>query len=535
MDAHALIPMSNRMESSTKSSPWKPSWTVPQGAMHALPGLPPPPGQPHVVAFPMVTPKRLTQLSANTARLLAAFGLGGGVQRSLVVTSLPPGLELTPPVVVLLTGPSGSGKSQTIRPILDALGCDQAPDPPRIDQDRPIIEWIGDTPEDAARRLAMVGLTDAYTWCRLPSELSVGQRARLEVAAALREQPPVLVCDEWLAHLDRITARAVAWATGRALRKTGQQAIIVTSHTDLATDLQPDVHLKIGWSPEPAVEYHTAGARSCTLIDELRYRRGDARDWKALKHLHYAAGDPATVHSYHVLAHPMIDHPACVALMSYPDLHSAARNLATDDAYRIMGDRRTAQRLNREVLKLSRIVVAPELRGCGVASLMIENLAARLNIRYIECVTAMGRWTSFLTRCGFREVPQSSAPAEAALLDFARRHRVPDHVVLDPPLFAQWAGQQSVRVARECRRLVWRYYHHFVLHRRTRSAPPKRIPGPDDPGWNEAWEVVCRRIHDRPAYYILGPIDQMTGLPEDPPHADAGAATNTPENSAQVV
>lgn len=417
--------------------------------------------------------------------------------------------------MILITGPSGSGKSQSLPHVCEAIGADPDWLPPHILDDRPILDALPGDPADAARVYSAVGLADAYTWARRRSELSVGQQARLTLAASLATHSGPLVVDEWLANLDRTTARAVAWATGRLLRKQRRSAVLVTAHDDLAADLAPDLEIRVGWSPEPQLLPRSADAHRCTVHDELRYRAGTVRDWHELRHLHYAAGDPATAQSYHAIEHIHDGRLAAVAILSYPDLHSAARNLATDDAYKIQGSRTAAQRLNREVLKLSRIVVAPELRGIGLAASLVQEIAARTNATWLECSTAMGRYSGFLTRIGFHEVPQTAAPVEAELRDWATRARVPATVPLDPAGFNAWLDAQSVRVRRAGRRLVWRFYHHFVLHRRTRSSPPRRIPGPNDPRWPEAFEVVARNLAERPTYYILGPLDPMTGTPSE--------------------
>jgi len=431
-----------------------------------------------------------------------------------IVPAIP---ELMPHHIVLMTGASGCGKSQSIPPIACSLGSPDQPPPWPWPVDKPILDACGVEPKAAARLLGRVGLADAFTWARSYSELSVGQQARADLAMAIAHGPQVVVIDEWLANLDRMTARAVAWSTAKELRRSGMGALFVTAHEDLVEDLSPDLHIRIGWSPEPDIRWRQGMMPECSILGELRYRSGTARDWARLKALHYAAGDPATVHSYHVLEWPGSGEPAAVAILSYPDLHSAARNLATDDAYRISGDRRSAQRMNREVRKLSRIVVTPELRGVGVAGRLIEHVMAESDARYIECSTAMGPYTGFLQRLGFREIPQTSGPAEARLLDWAVQQDAPADAPLDPEGFASWIDSLSVRKAREGRRLVWLYYQHFVLHRRTKCRPPKRIPGPSDPRWPEAFDVAARRLRGRPEYYIIGPIDRMTGRPEDEP------------------
>lgn len=377
----------------------------------------------------------------------------------------------------------------------------------------PLIEQWQIPPEVAVKRLTEVGLSDPFTWCRTPDELSDGQRARFRLCWMLHSTDGPLIIDEYLATLDRITARAVAWATQKALRKRGRGAILVTSHDDLIDDVAPDLLIRVGWSPDLQISYADARPPTSSIHADISYRRGDANDWHQLRHMHYAAGDPATVHSYHVLECVDMDTPAAVAVISFPDLHSAARNLATDDAYRIGGDRIRAQRLNREVLKLSRIVVTPELRGCGLASRLVAEVWDSLQARYLECVTAMGPYSRWLEHSGFREIPQTAAKIEAELMDWSSRTQIPARVSLDADELQEHIDGLSVRKARTGRRLVWCYYHHFVLHRRTRSPRPKVIPGPKDPRWPEAFDVVARRLHGRPQYWMIGPRDDVTGQP----------------------
>jgi GNAT superfamily N-acetyltransferase len=359
-----------------------------------------------------------------------------------------------------------------------------------------------------------VGLADAFTWARSYDELSDGQRARFDLAWLIFQQADLICIDEWLAKLDRITARAVAWTTQRALRSFGVAAILVTSHDDLLHDLSPDVHIKMGWTDEPAVDYAVAGRPTSTLLADITYERGTAADWAQLKHLHYAAGDPATCHSYHVLRHPDLAQPAAVALLSYPDLHSAGRNHATRDAYLLGQDKSAITRLNREVLKLSRIVVTPELRGIGLARMLITNIIANVGVRWIECVTAMGRYSGFLGSIGFTNIPQAAGPEEGELLDFCEAENMPAHAALVAEDFLTWLDSLPVRRRRRGRRLVWLYYHHFVLHRRNHKQKPGCIPGRNDPRWPAAADLVTRRVHERPSYWIIGPIDPLTGVPD---------------------
>jgi hypothetical protein len=110
---------------------------------------------------------------------------------------------------------------------------------------------------------------------------------------------------------------------------------------------------------------------------------------------------------------------------------------------------------------------------------------------------------------------------EAALVDWAAQERPPPMAHLDGTALLQWIDTLSVRRKRKGRRIIWNFYFHFVLHRRTRAQRPKNVPNPGDAAWVDAADLAARRLVERPAYWLLGPIDDMTGLPEDSPIEDA--------------
>lgn len=419
---------------------------------------------------------------------------------------LPAWFQIESAAVILISGPSGSGKSSLINTLLQDRPDLPLPSLRLADRSRPIIEAWNISPAQAARRLTHAGLADPFTWARTPAELSVGQRTRFDLLDLLYGTSKLIVVDDFLATLDRTTAKAVAWSIGKLARYLDVVLIAATASDDLAADLQPDMNVRLGWTPEPEfVSLQTTRAHP-TFWEDLEYRPGRRHDWNQLKHLHYAAGDPPTVHSYHVLELPTLDHPAAVAILSYPDLHSAARNIATDDRYRVKGSRTIAQRLNREVLRLSRIVVSPEVRSCGLATFLVRCLLQDTNLCYLECTATMGRYTRFLENSGFREIPQMTGPPEANLFDWAERALLPPHAALDPELLETFVDSMTVRQRREARRICWRYFHHFVLHRRTHGKQPKKIPDPTNPHWPRVWSLVATRLTERPSFWIIGPL-----------------------------
>jgi len=169
-------------------------------------------------------------------------------------------VELKAGTITLLSGASGAGKSSLLRELrkrsteqvswIDLAGL-------RLGN-VPIVNCFDDQPLlETLKLLARVGLGEAWSYLRTPLQLSEGQRFRLKLAMGLYEAMAcssakpraVLVCDEFAATLDRLTAMIVA----RCVRRTIDAhphvaAVLATSHDDLVEALAPDsvVHCDFG-------------------------------------------------------------------------------------------------------------------------------------------------------------------------------------------------------------------------------------------------------------------------------------------------
>ena len=105
------------------------------------------------------------ELTPRTIAVAEAFGLGIDQQQKFVIYDNVE-LKISPKDIVYITGDSGSGKSillKTIKKDLEEVG-EQAIDMAdiRVDPDKPIIETIGKTFQEALELLSRVGLNDAF-------------------------------------------------------------------------------------------------------------------------------------------------------------------------------------------------------------------------------------------------------------------------------------------------------------------------------------------------------------------------------------
>lgn len=145
-------------------------------------------------------------------------------------------LDSRPWQIGCICGDSGSGKSTILREIGGATQ-------PTPDPDRPIVSQFGGTPEDAVATLQAVGLSSVPVYFHRPRELSMGQRARFELALAVSSQMDrggVVVVDEFTSVVNRACAKSMSYAVQRFVRSKGVRLVVASCHFDIMDWLRPD-------------------------------------------------------------------------------------------------------------------------------------------------------------------------------------------------------------------------------------------------------------------------------------------------------
>lgn len=180
--------------------------------------------------------------SDRVLEVAEAFGLGLTDRKFVVYENLE--LEVHGGDVVYVLGQSGSGKSILLRDMAaqlraEGLNVYDIADVPLLD--KPIVDQIGKSTDEALKLLSMAGLNDAYLFIRKPSELSDGQKYRFKLAKLIESGAQVWIADEFAAVLDRDTAKVVAHNVAKTARKLGAMLIVATTHVDLREYLAASV------------------------------------------------------------------------------------------------------------------------------------------------------------------------------------------------------------------------------------------------------------------------------------------------------
>lgn len=194
-----------------------------------------------------VIDKRFVADVERTDRVLEIaenFGLGLDAKEFVVFDNLK--IDVNKGDVIYITGQSGGGKSVLLRELAAQMTKEglivEDIDKVKL-ENRPVIELLGKTPKQAGGILSFVGINDANLYIQKPSTLSDGQRYRLRLALLIESKADVWMADEFLAVLDRDTAKVVANNMQKIARIVGATLMVATTHTDMVKDLAPNLEI----------------------------------------------------------------------------------------------------------------------------------------------------------------------------------------------------------------------------------------------------------------------------------------------------
>ena len=313
----------------------------------------------------------------------------------------------------VILGPSGSGKSVVLSAVRAAIPQAVGLLSVSPDEQRLPAEWLGcETVREALGLLSRCGLADATALLTPAGRLSEGEKFRLSLARGLAEcgtARRLLVVDEFASALDSVTAAVLSRRLRRMISRRGLGLLIVTHRAELLSALQPDRL----WVVTAAGQLQSAPSYDAVrLADPSKWPvvQGRLRDFRPLERFHYVAGPPAlhkrvyivrTPERYQSLGAPDV---AAALIISPPLGCVRGRNIATAGRYSIPARRTGLAKLNVDFEAISRVVVHPMFRSCGLAVRLIRHAIATSPVACVESLAAMGKLHPMFTRAGMADV-----------------------------------------------------------------------------------------------------------------------------------
>ena len=296
--------------------------------------------------------------------------------------------------------------------------------------------------------------------------------------------------------------------------------------------------------------------RPCTLLAGVRIERGSIADWRRLAALHYRGHHPGAVTDVFRLVYappparrpmpgagapcaaqarrrnaplgpvsparlragrrrPRLNGPgrACgesligVIVYARSPLSLAARNRATGGRYRLgrLGRVALGDLVNRELRIISRVVIAPNWRGLGLASRLVAETLPQVGTPYVEALAAMGRVHPFFEQAGMTAYPGRAPPQGERLRACLEAVGIAESDRGSPARFlaaieALAAGPRRLVEAELAR---WARSYLGAKNHRTNTPPLDRMA-----------ELVARHLGSAPTYYLWRRAPR-TGRPDE--------------------
>jgi len=367
--------------------------------------------------------RKLGRESARTATVGIRFGLSlsGGPVTIVERTKLAMG----PGRIVLFVGPSGSGKSTALAELERQFAGGCMVQRVNFPADVAILDRVAPwaSLSNALSILTSCGFGEAALWVRPFEGLSEGEkfRARLARAIALHSRGDAaapLLCDEFCSGLHRRAAKAISFCLRKLVTRRCLSVVLACANEDIIADLQPDVIVWFRGRGRCDVEERTVRTkRAPSFRRRFRIEPGSKCDYEAFAQMHYRATDElGFVDKVFVMRNGENGEPLGIVVYSHGPLELAMRNQATDGLFS-----RNATRVNRSLRILRRLVIHPDVRGCGLGHYLVRRTLPQVGTEYVECLASMGEFNPVFEKAGMRRIGQYGiSPRRQAALDVLR-------------------------------------------------------------------------------------------------------------------
>jgi len=204
-----------------------------------------------------------------------------------------------------------------------------------------------------------------------------------------------------------------------------------------------------------------------------------------------------------------------VVVYGHAPLELALRNLATRGRFR-----RRPDRLAAELRILRRLVIHPDVRGCGLGRWLVRRTLPMVGVRFIECLAAMGSLNPVLERAGMTRIGRCSSSRRRTSL--IRRAR---DLKFDPrgPDFAR-----HIRRRPRVRRLV-----ETGISQWTRASHARTVPDLRDRRADSLAATFRHLLAEPPTYYLWDRIREFPNTSRR--HGSALRGPSTDRETAAAV
>ena len=186
---------------------------------------------------------------------------------------------------------------------------------------------------------------------------------------------------------------------GKLRGRRGKAVFAATTHPDLSEDLKPSVHIHKRFGREIEVRYFPNEiSRECSLVKEMHVEEGTKEDYEKLARFHYRDSRLFAYQKIFVLKRG--EETAGVIVYGSPPIAVSGRRKA-------FGRNLSIQEINRDLTRISRVVVHPKYRTIGLGVKVVAETLPLAGKPYVETIAVMAKYNRFFERAGMQKIAES--------------------------------------------------------------------------------------------------------------------------------
>ncbi len=227
-------------------------------------------------------------------------------------------------------------------------------------------------------------------------------------------------------------------------------------------------------------------------------------DYKQLAHYHYRSGRGPftaifTLKPEPALAGALYGKPVGVIVYSTTTPELELRNVATNNFYIGFDKSTRLALLNRDIRRISRVIIEPRFRGLGLASRLVAETMPLMNVPIIEAMAVMGMVNPFFEKAGMKAYTANAPAKNVRLIEALSMVGIEDAELID----AEKSRQKLDRLEAAEAEFIENEFSHFL----------RTFGGGQNLQGLERLRYILSKLTARPVYYIwfnpkLGSLDQ---------------------------
>jgi len=345
------------------------------------------------------------EYSPNAFTVSKIFGLPIETkQRTLI-----PQISIQPCPITFITGYSGSGKTSLLKAIQNQFPEIQLSSP-NISHEKKVIDSFDGDIGKVISWLSKFGLGEARVMVTKIGHLSVGQKERLKLAKLLWKAPPVIIIDEFLSSLDRVTARIIAFQFQKVVRSMKVTCFVASAHDDLVDALFPDTLINMDFEGEYTLTQSTPIHPKLPEISEIKVSAGTVDDYIKMKRFHYMdqqQGDIAIKTQGIMSIQKAEFRGKLVGVRVFTKIFHPS--LEKIEFFR---------KVNEQAVRSSRVIVHPSFRGLGISQLLGATDHLPASVKTIFSQSALALYFPFNQGLGYQNTQHVSFTQSQEQLEF---------------------------------------------------------------------------------------------------------------------